>query len=259
MTIQEYIENPMGKGDAALAGNRIVTVNILKQKYRVLTEHKRIRMHCYHSTFSGNYYIHLIIPTESERDNSYDVVFEFSDKKKKHSESTSIGEYDVKVFANSPSFAYTFAYVYKKNDLLIDSLIKKLGKDFVKIAPDVRNRYQIVNYEKYIFFGAMYIMDSGILSKSRIGKEASSYVGATFPGKIRSLEEIMKEYNTAMTKFRKAKKKEAVRKKEESDRNKKEMQNIKSGIHNIQPMKKDGKTMKSNVKPIKKIKSVGKR
>ena len=42
MTIQEYIDNPMGKGDAAMGANRAVFVNVLTQKYKVLTNKKRI-------------------------------------------------------------------------------------------------------------------------------------------------------------------------------------------------------------------------
>lgn len=252
MTIQEYIDNPMGKGDASLGANRSILVNVLTQKYNVLTNKKKIRMTCYKAR--GKYFIHLIIPSETERKNTYDVVFEFSDKDKEHDKELSIRKYNVKVFANSPSFAYTFAYVYKKHDLLIDSLVKKLGKDFVKIAPDVRNRYQIVNYEKYVFFGAKYILDSGILNRAKLDSEAKSLVGATFPlAKVRSLEEIMDEYNKEAARLRKDKNKEKVKREREIKKEKKEMQNIKSGIHKIGTIQKSA----ANSSSIKHVKNIG--
>lgn len=253
MTLQEYIDNPMGKGDASLGQNRLVTLNLLKQKYEILTKSKRIKMHCYISSLSGTYFIHLIIPSESERDNTYDVVFEFTDNPKSENKK-SLSGHNVRVFSNSPSFAYTFAYVYKKHNLMIDSLIKKLGKDFVKIAPEVRNRYQIVNYEKYVFFGAMYIRESGILNLDKFVSKASKTMTRTFPGKVRSLEEIMKEYDIASAKIRKAKKREQVQKQREVKKEKKEIQQIKSGINTIKPMKKDTRHMTSS---IKKVKSIG--
>ena len=256
MTIQEYIDNPMGKGDSAMGANRTLFVNMLTQKYNILTHKKRIKMYAYKAR--NKYFIHLVIPSETERNNTYDVVFEFSDKDREHEKELSIKNFNVRVFANSPSFAYTFAYVYKKHNLLIDSLVKKLGKEFVKIAPDVRNRYQIVNYEKYVFFGAKYILDSGILSRAKIDKDAKSLVGGTFPlTKVRSLDEIMDEYNKEAAKLKKAKSKEKVQREKEIRKEKKELQNIKSGIHKIGSMQNSA-TKSSSIKHLKSIGS-GKR
>ena len=252
MTIQEYIDNPMGKGDAAMGANRAVFVNVLTQKYKVLTNKKRIKMYAYKAR--NKYFIHLIIPSETERNNTYDVVFEFSDKDKEHDKELSIRNFNVRVFANSPSFAYTFAYVYKKHNLLIDGLVKKLGKEFVKIAPDVRNRYQIVNYEKYVFFGAKYILDSGILNRAKLDKEAKSLVGGTFPlAKVRSLDEIMDEYNKEVAKLKKERNKEKVQKEKDARKAKKELQNVKSGIHKVGTIQKSA----ANSSSIKHLKPIG--
>ena len=257
MTIQEYVNNPMGKGDAALSANRTLLLNTLNQKYEILTNKKKIHMHCYRG--GKKYFIHLIIPSETERNNTYDVVFEFSDAGKEHDKDLSIRNYSVRVFANSPSFAYTFAYVYKKHNLLIDGLIKKLGKEFVKIAPEVRNRYQIVSYEKYVFFGAKYIMECGILNRAKLDNQAKVLITGAFPvNKVRSLEEIMFDYDKEMTKLRKEKNKEKVKKERETKKEKKEMQNIKSGIHTVGTVKKSMSKPSSSIKPVKNIGS-GKR
>lgn len=253
MKLQEYINNPMGKGDASLGANRIVAVNILKEKYRILTNHKKIKMLCYKASLYDKYYIHLVIPTESERTNSYDVVFEFSTKEKDKS-ATGIDNYDVRVFSNSPSFAYTFAYVYAKNNIAIDYLIsKKLGKTFVKQSPDMRNRHQIVNYEKYVFFGAMHIIESGVLNnRMKLDNRCNPTMMNIFPGRVRSLDDIMKEYEVAAAKLKKTNK---VAKARELQKNKKEVKSMASGVQTITPRKKQliSSSSKSSIKHVKNI------
>lgn len=239
MTIEEYIDNPMGKGDSALGANRLAIKGILTEKYQRLTTKKRIKTYCYNGTKKGQITIHLVIPSETERDNTYDVVFEFTPKDKSMQDAKTLKDYDVRVFANSPSFAYTFAYVYKKHDLLINSLVKKLGKSFVKIAPDVRNRYQIVSYEKYIFFGAMYITESGLLTKKTLEEKLTSMNPLVFPAKVRTLEQIMSEYSTEEAKIRKKKRKDNVAQKKIDAEKKKEMTHIKSGVHQVGHIQKN--------------------
>lgn len=257
MKIKEYIDNPMGRGDAALGINRLTLKGILTEKYQRLTAKKKIKAYCYTGTKKGQYTIHLVIPSETERDNTYDVVFEFTPGTKEMQDAKTLNDYSVRVFANSPSFAYTFAYVYKKHDLLIDFLAKKLGKQFVKIAPDVRNRYQIVNYEKYIFFGAMYVIDSGLLAKKTLDGKAVAMSPLTFPAKVRTLEQIMKEYDVAEAKIRKQKKKEKVAQQKIDAEKKKEMAHIKSGIHQIGHKEKTMGHAVSAKKPNKNIRTIG--
>lgn len=195
----------MGRGDAAMGQARKFAYDTLNDKYEALIRNKskKIVMKCYRSiaAIPVKHYIHLVIPSETERENTYDVIFEFTTNDKKLKDAASMVGYDVKVFSNSPSFAYTFAYVYLKNDLMIKSLSKKLGKEFVKISPDVRNRYQVVNYEKYIFFGAKYIMDSNILNKENFSKAARDVATGIYPGHCRTLQEVMKEYDSAKGKL----------------------------------------------------------
>lgn len=256
MTIKEYIENPMGKGDAALGTNRSTIKGVLTEKYQRLTNRKKIKSFCYTGTKKNQYTIHLVIPSETERDNTYDIVFEFTPANKEVLSAGTLKEYDVRVFANSPSFAYTFAYVYQKHGLMIDFLAKRLGKQFVKIAPDVRNRYQIVSYEKYIFFGAMYIIESGLLAKKTLDGKVNPMGPFTFPYKVRTLEQIMKDYDVAEAKIRKKHRKDKVAQQKIDAEKKKELTNIKSGIHQITPKKKTmghaGSSMK-NKKPIRNI------
>ena len=164
MYLQQFLENPIGKGDASIP-NKSLLLGALAAKYDKYIDastgrKKRIEMKVYRNGASDVYYFWLTMPTETERDNSYDVVFKFFDAEKKHKRDLSIAKYDFQVFANTPSFAYTFAYVYNKEGLLIPELSNKLGRRFYSDSPDVRNRNQNLMYDKYIYMGARYILES---------------------------------------------------------------------------------------------------
>lgn len=200
MTLKEFINNPAGKGDSSV--NRATLISVLDSKYDKLVKDKTIQFKIYKKIRGGSYYFHLIIPSETERDNTYDVVFLFEDPKKLHSKSSSISEYDIRVFANSPSFAYTFAKVYKDNDLFIDSLSGKYEKEILSLKPEVRNRYGIVNYDKYVYFGAKFIMESRLLNKASLSLRSITYSEKIFNARIRSLGTIMNEYQKAKKKLK---------------------------------------------------------
>lgn len=213
MTIREFINNPMGKGDASIP-NRKELAESLDMKYQRLIRNKgnSIRMVIYKSNNkTDDIYYHLVIPSETERTNSYDVVFKFSDTKKEHKNELSVANYDIAVFSNSPSFAYTFAHVYMENGLFVNSLKRKLDKDIVKKEPEIRNKYGIVNYEKYVYFGARFIIDSKKMNRAFLDTSAVKYSQEVLNSRIRSLEVILAEYRRAATKLTHKKKQESKR------------------------------------------------
>ena len=148
------------------------------------------------------YYIHLIIPTETERDNSYDVVVQLSDLEGAHKLDTSIAKYDARFFSNAPSFAYTYAKVYKDHDLLIPDLQNKFDRQMLTGSPEVRNRYGIVGYDKYLYFGVKYILESKMLNKIALNYRSIRYSNNIFNPKIRSVDKILQEYHRAERKLK---------------------------------------------------------
>lgn len=212
MNIREYVDNPMGKGDSSIP-NRKQLVDSLNIKYEELIRKKgnKIKMTTYKDKLKDVYYFHLVIPSESDRNNSYDVVFRFSDESKQYHKELSISNYDVAVFSNSPSFAYTFAYVYAKHGLFIEWLSKKLGEEFTTKEPEIRNRFGIINYEKYIYFGARYILDSKRLNRGLLDMSAKIYTRLILSREIRSLSDILKEYHNAEAELRRKKKKQKAK------------------------------------------------
>lgn len=208
MNIKEFLENPVGKGDASV--NVKMITNALSFKYDKYTDRatgkkKEIKMKVFHQPMKDIYWIWLVIPSETERDNTYDVVYKFINPKSTNRLNVSISGFDIQIFANSPSFAYTYAFVYNKQGLLIPELTGKLGKAFMSKSPDTRNRNQVLLFDKYIYFGARYILDSKVLNRAVADVKASKY-DAKYLGSIRTLDKIMDDYNIAKEKLNKSKK-----------------------------------------------------
>lgn len=203
MTLAEFLSSPSGKGDTAL--NTKALTSILDGKYAKLLEKKErlIKVSVYKMLTKEVYYIHLIIPTETERDNSYDVVIQLSDLEGAHKLDTSIAKYDARFFSNAPSFAYTYAKVYKDNDLLIPDLQNKFDSQMLTGNPDIRNRYGIVGYDKYLYFGVKYILEAKMLNKIALSYRSIRYSPKLFTPKIRSIDKILQEYHRAERKLKK--------------------------------------------------------
>jgi hypothetical protein len=195
MLLSEFLDNPVGKGDAAT--NIKFIRQALDLKYATYIKDKKVEMKIFHQPMKDVYWIWLIMPSETERDNTYDIVFTFSNPKPTNRATLGIGKFDIQIFANTPSFAYTYAYVYAKNGLLIPSLSSKLGKVFMSKAPDTRNRNQVLLFDKYIYMGARYILDSKILNRTIADTKSRKYDEKLVNAKIRSLNTIMDEYHEA--------------------------------------------------------------
>jgi len=216
MYLAEFLENPVGKGDASIP-NKSLILGALSAKYDRYTDgstgkHKIIEMKVYRNAGSDTYYFWLVMPTETERDNTYDVVFKFHDPEKKHRRDLSIYKYDFQVFTNTPSFAYTFAYVFNKNGLMIPKLTSKLGRKIISSSPDVRNRNQNIMYDKYIYFAARYILESKKMNRVTLEMIAKPYDEKYLVSHIRTLDEIMDQYRKAEEKLKKKKKSSNIHK-----------------------------------------------
>lgn len=253
MTIQEYIDNPMGKGDASVINRKIIKESMISNFHRYEEKKgKQVKSHPF-VTVNGEYYFLLVLPTETERDNSYDVVFHFFDREKKFLSSKSIKDYDVKMFSNDPSFGYTFAYVYNKNGMMVESLIPKLGKKFVTSPPKTRNKFEVVNYNKYIFYGAMILLERKYLTRLYLTSHATTYSSKLLVSKVRTLETIMNQYHIAernlMREKRYVKHEEKRAKQKEKARS---TNSNRSGVHEIGKKQKNSNRISPKAKIKKK-------
>lgn len=260
MQLAEFLKNPIGKGDASIP-NKAMMLASFDAKYRQYItlssadKKRQIQLMVFKGS-NETYYYWLIMPSENtDRDNTYDVVFKFFDKDKSHKMDLSIAKYDFQVFTNTPAFAYTYAYVYNQHDILVPELANKLGKEALTTSPDVRNRNQLVLFDKYIYYAGKYLLELSRLSRDTIEATAKPFNKGYLISHIRTLKVIFEEYRVAEEKAkqkRKAAKAHAPIKKLKINS---EGEEDKGGIHIINPHKK----ISSNSRGMDKIKPIQKR
>lgn len=199
MKFKQFLDNPMGKGESAI--QRSLYKELLDSKYDTLVKNKgnRFKTNIYKELTGDNYYIHIIIPTETERDNTYDVVLYLYDTGEEKSKSL-VNTHDVKVFCNNPAFAYTFAHTCIEEGLIIESLMNKYPDQIIQNRAEIRNRRDIVNYDKYLYFGCKYAMESRLLDRQTLSFVAKTYT-PMMNNSVRDLDKILMEYKKAKVKL----------------------------------------------------------
>lgn len=157
VTLRDFKNNPFGKGVTAF--NNSTVKESLERRYANLSKDgKSVKVSGVY-IHKGDYFIHLFIPSESDRSNNYDVVVKLR-KDGVINTSQLLLTSTVQFFSNCPSFTYSFAWVYKRHGLLIPELIEKFDNIDFKKEPEVRNPYGVVNYDKSIFFACHFLLNN---------------------------------------------------------------------------------------------------
>lgn len=121
----------------------------------------------------NKYYIYLKIPSESNEkyinfNIFYDVIIELIPPNSSWLEATSIRDYDIKVFANIPSFVFTFNFVYMKKRGLMDLPYGYYSEKAMKDKPNTRNPLLLLGIEKSLWFSIFYLDEHKFFNRSRI-------------------------------------------------------------------------------------------
>lgn len=122
ITFNRYLQNPAGKGTAAV-GRRMSIKSDLENRYgRLYNAHKSKFTHKIYNV-AGRTIFHVTVPSE-DTDGAviYDVLVEF----KAHDGSLQKnyrGDY-VTFFSNNPGFMFIYGYVYYHSDMMIDAANK---------------------------------------------------------------------------------------------------------------------------------------
>lgn len=124
-----------------------------KSKYAEYIRNNKIRI-VNTCIIDKSWYVHLKVQSESNNNIKYDVVIRFFENSNIMNEST-VKDYKVQFFSNSPSFIYNYAYLYKKHGYLIESLYNKMQKEFLDIPPKKEN--VVISYDKSIYFCVLYL------------------------------------------------------------------------------------------------------
>jgi hypothetical protein len=210
---------PFGKGSAILSVEP--KIKELKIKYFDKIS-KNIFVSCIYNKSKDSYTFFFKIPSENDEYLTsilYDVVLEFvpHDKKVNINES-SLKNYDINIFSNSPGFTFTFDFVITHKYHAMATCIPNnyISSIAVQKAPEIRNTYQLMTIEKTTWWAFFHLDYNGYLNKETIKTLLSNDSINTFIRKIKSQPEKLKEINEQKSILKEQKLKEM------SDKNKKE-------------------------------------
>lgn len=167
MTFQQYIDNPLGKKSAVFS-QREMYKELYTKKYGavLLRENGSFTTRMYLDSKRDRYFMHMKVPSEIVEKFYYDVVIEFYPIDGTNTTQNDLTNYGVRFFSNDPSFAFTYEYVFAKNDLFIKELKPKASKIALKTKPDERNPYQIPGYVKSLYFCYLHMKSRSLFNKT---------------------------------------------------------------------------------------------
>lgn len=247
-TLSEYLENPMGKGSTALAGRNIIKTDLDNRYQKLIETHKDFHHSFYYDDI--NFYAYIEIPSESKRNNTYDVVIQFIPPDKDTANDVNLNNYVIKVFSNCPSFTYTYAYVYNDYGMMIDFLKDKYRDIVLENNPIIKNPGEVINFEKSIYFACKYLKaNKRFLNKVALVPVAKKMDIEKFSKIIRATDRIDLEIKREENRLRAEKQSAEKIKKPDISHN-----NIKRGIDKIAGTKKAKTRSDHKITPHAKIK-----
>lgn len=204
LQLQEYLENPVGKGSSIIPNKNLIIEDLYRRYEKLLNTEGSLKPTVY--KIKDTFYFLFAIPSESERENTYDVVIEFSDPDKKYTSDNVIKRYKIRFFSNCPSFTFTYAYVYNDNDSLVQFLRNKYDGIVLTDAPSMRNPQEVISFEKSTHFAALYLREhSHFLNKIFLNQIALKTNPTSLASKVRKTNQIMKEIQSEKNRLREEK------------------------------------------------------
>lgn len=146
-------------------------------KYRKFILSNSIKIHAM-CELEDSYYIHIKIPSESQKNNNYeyDVVIRFFTDKPDILKQDTLINYYIQFFSNSPSFMYQFAYLYNKEGYLIKALYNKIDADYINTPPEKTNKEMKTSYDKSIYFACRYLSEQKFRYLNKRGRLLSKKI-----------------------------------------------------------------------------------
>lgn len=169
LTLGEYGKNPSRDRTVPLATRESLRA-LYALKYSVLMQSYNSIQFFMDIAEKGEYYFYIKIPSETIRNFFYDVVIKLTPPPGIGDKVDKLDDYYIQVFSNDPAFAYTYAYAYNKEKLIVPELVNKFPEEFISDKPKVTNPKLNINYSKVIYFGYLYLKQKGYFSKKIIDK-----------------------------------------------------------------------------------------
>lgn len=195
MTFEQFISNPLGRNSAVLTVNARQTImDSYAKKWDVilLRENGNINYHLYKDDRHNAYYGHFKIPSETVKNFYYDVVVKFTADARVGEGGRDLFKYSVQFYSNDPSFVYTYAYVFNKNDMFIKELTNRMDMDALRKPPKERNPHQNTGYVKTIVFAYLFMKSKKLNEKPRFETSAATYTREHLSGNIENADEKIK-------------------------------------------------------------------
>lgn len=251
-TLKEFLDNPMGKGSTAIPSRQLIKDD-LDKRFKKLKKDKKIEFTVF--TLRDEYYFHFLIPSESERENKYDVVIKFCKTEKMMKYDNFLNRYKLQFFSNCPSFTFTYAHTFMKLKILVPFLTNKFTDEIINGKAVTRNPNDIVSFEKSLYFACKYIEeDVKLMNKMYLNTVAKKLDIEEFSKQIRTSDKILLEIKSEQHRIANEKKKDERAKEDEIRRTSRnairDERKIKSSIRKIKPAPKREKitARKSSIK-----------
>ena len=161
-TLEEFLRSPFGNASS--------NPNFAKYHSAYLTSKNKIILNG-HTKIEDGYYFHVKIPSESQKEGNvyYDVVIRFFTDKREYQISSSLNNYYIQFFSNSPGFIYNYAVLYKNNGFLIDTLYTKLDPRYFDKLPEKTNTKLELSYDKSIYFACRFLSENKFKVLNKVG------------------------------------------------------------------------------------------
>jgi hypothetical protein len=194
MSLRRFLDNPAGPGSAFLASRQIIKSGMNMAFIKLLQKHRNQFFAVPYTYPDGSILFHVRVPSEDFATNRlfYDVLVQID-----NNPDYRYSLRKARFFSNSPSFVYTYAYVFYHSDLMIEELAGKLPGQSLSQAPSIRNPVETLGYEKSIYVAARYLIDGFILNDpyiQRFGKPINAITQNQLFSQIASAEKIVQIY-----------------------------------------------------------------
>lgn len=163
-SIADFMRSPFGRTDSMEKNTKY------QELYETYKRSNKIYVAGY-CNIEDSYYIHVKIPSESQKDGKYeyDVVIRFFTDNPSLKPGNSLRAYYMQFFSNSPGFIYKYAALYKKEDYLIRDLYNKLDPEYSNVMPTKTNSDMVLSYDKSIYFACRFLSDGRFRYLNKFG------------------------------------------------------------------------------------------
>lgn len=242
----KFIETPFGNS------NQQEKIK-MEQAYQRIK--KKMRIEGYMKN-DKDYLIHVKVPSETNSNQSYDVIVLFFTDNDSVKRELTLKNYYIKLFSNSPSFIFQYAVMYHNEGYLIDFLFDKMDKEYADVMP---KKPKDLSYDKSIYCACRFLLDDKLIALSKMGiitkhrknenkffKDIKTFEDVKLAGELKNLD---KKIDKELEENKRSKKNNKKRKKTGSTRIiKPKKDTVQAGVKKSVSVAKKIKSSKSTIK-----------